>query len=219
MPVAIPVGGAEAHDDRAVGRPEPRRHRLRRQSAAAVAASGSALRRAERCGAADRARRREHEALPHVQHVGIADAVPAREVALIEPVLPRDLIQRFAAAHDVHGRARDTRRRLFYRSQARAAHCEHQQHRQAELHHRRADVAAARAARGHVEVPSTNGTKLTGINSSRLNSLPTRVTRTSVCRPRAPIGMISTPPSSSCSQSSGGTCSGAAATRMPWNGA
>ena len=61
--------------------------------------------------------------------------------------------------------------------------------------------------RADADRQATNGTKLTASRFSWWNSSPSRVTRTSVCRPRDPMGITMRPPGWSCCRSGGGTWS------------
>ena len=64
---------------------------------------GAALGRGRRTG------RCKHEHLPDANHIGILDVVPGREVAIVEPVVERDLRERVAALHRVRRRWRASR--------------------------------------------------------------------------------------------------------------
>jgi hypothetical protein len=81
--------------------------------------------------------------LPDAQRIRVLNAVPGRELLLIDAMLPRDFRQRLAALHDMHGRTRLTpahgqRGRARAGSEHRKAHA-----RQEHPNHRRGAAAAA----------------------------------------------------------------------------
>src|SRR5688572_6212404 len=140
----------------------------------------------------------EPKPLADVDQVVGPDAVPACDVAVVEPVAPGYRIERLARAdHVVVGRIGPSVR---------------------------AGAGGDRKRRGTCDpcfqvTPPSRGTKLTNPSRSRMNWSPRRVRRRSSWRPSGPTGATRRPPSASWSRSFCGSAWGAAASRMPSKGA